>query len=125
MSSHHTVVSTTECSISFIYSGARWDGGQRTGRSKLRIHALAHNSLQPHTSAHKRNRNIRQRIRPRRVPTIRRDAPLPALPYRNGSSHGEKRLDERAADEPQSGARADAVADSAEEGAEEEGEERG
>ena len=85
-----------------------------TGRRELRVHPLAHNPLQAQTRAHERNRNERERVRPRRVPTDLRDAALPALPRGERSGHGEQRLDERAQEEPCARLGAHVVADAAE-----------
>lgn len=85
-----------------------------TGRRELRVHPLAHDTLQPQTRAHERDRDERERVRPRGVAADLRDAPLPALPRGERGGHGEERLNEGADAEPRAGLGPHAVADAAE-----------
>ena len=59
----------------------------------MRIHPLAHNPLQTHTSTQKPDTDDRERIGPYWVRAAVCDAGLARFPYGDGSSHGEKRLD--------------------------------
>jgi len=67
-----------------------------TRRRKLRVHTLAHDTLQTHARAHQPQTRVRARVGPRRCISAWRDAALPALPKRDRRRHGEQRLDERA-----------------------------
>ena len=128
MSSHQTVVSTTNENHPSVSTPPYLKRDQRaklTRRCKLRVDALAHDPLQTHARAHQPQTRVRARVGPRGRIAARRDAALPALPKADRRGHGEERLDERAEDQPQTRLRADPVADAADEGAEEEGRHRG
>lgn len=92
-----------------------------TGGRELRVHPLAHDTLETQARAHEADRDERERVRPRRVPTDLRNAPLSALPRCDRSRHGEERLDERPEEEPRAGFCAHLVADTSKGGPENEG----
>lgn len=83
----------------------------RTRCGELRVEALAHDTLHAETRAHEADSDETERVRPRGVASIVRDAApdptiepeaenthtaLAALPRRERCGHGEERLDERA-----------------------------
>ena len=96
-----------------------------TSGRELRVHPLAHNPLQPHTRAHEPDRNKSQCIRPRRVPTDLRNAPLSTLPRRQCGRHREQCLDEGSKEEPCARFGTHLVADTPNGGAGDEGEDGG
>lgn len=96
-----------------------------TRRRELRVHALAHDTLQAHARTYEAQTRVRARVGPRQIIATRGDAILPTLPKRDRGRHGEERLDERAEEQPQSSLRADPVADAADEGAEQKCGQRG
>lgn len=83
-----------------------------TGSRKLRVHPLAHNTLQTNARTRETKSDETQCVRPRRVASHLRNGTLVALPYSKRCGHREKCLDERAEDEPQTLVVADFVADS-------------
>lgn len=73
---------------------------RRTRRRKLRVHTLAHDTLQPHTRAHQTQTCKGARVGPRWLRADRGDAALPAFPKRDRGGHSEDSLDERAKEQP-------------------------
>jgi len=93
MSSQYLVVKTTLAGK--VISSAH--GGRcrlQTCSCRVRMHPLAHNPLQTHTSTPRPDTDERQRIGSYRVRAAVCDAGLAKLPYGDDSSHGEKCLDE-------------------------------
>lgn len=96
---------------------------QHDSRGELRIQPLPHNPLQPQTRTNKPKPHKRQRIPPRRFPSITRYAPLARLPEYYRANGEEDSLDHRAEEEPYPRLDTHAVANAAEEGTHVEGDE--
>jgi len=67
----------------------------------MRIHPPAHDPLQTHTSTQKPDADERERVGPYWICASVCDAGLARLPYGDGSSKGEKCLDECTKSHPQ------------------------
>ncbi len=77
----------------------------------MRGYAFGHHALQTQRCAHERDSQECNRFGPRWRAPRRRDAGLVAFPRRNGRTHDEKCLDQRAEEQPESRSGTYAVSD--------------
>ena len=93
---------TSRCECRVDAGGGSYEGEESAGaknmpltrRRKLRVHALAHDALQPDACGREGEGEEGERVRPGGLAPEAGDGALVALPGGDGGGHGEEGLDE-------------------------------